>query len=385
MVTRPEEGVRPVSTRSLLIKPVGAACNLRCAYCFYTPRAEMFASGEVMSAAVRGNIQAEALRCCGPDVTLCWQGGEPTLAGLDFYRQALEEQKRLTSGQGMINTLQTNGLLLDEAWASFLARNRVLVGLSLDGLPTFHDRYRRDAGGCGTGARVLDAAKRLLDAGAAVNVLCCVTAHTAARAREIYEAFLELGLRHMQFIPVVEADASGERQAEFSLTAAAYGAFLCDLWDAWLEDFTLSGPASHIRFFESFCRRSLGFMPLDCEMHPTCGLYAVVERDGSVFPCDFFVEPFWKLGNVQEGLDTVLCGRRALHFNELRLLRDAACNLCPWGHFCHGGCLKYRRVGMKLHTKTVLCEAYKMFFAHAEQDMPLIGETLCYAGHVAAP
>lgn len=368
----------PLPTKALLIKPIGAHCSMRCSYCFYTPPEELFHGPPLMTVATRRTLQRAAVDTLGADVHLCWQGGEPTLAGLDFYRQAIDEQKALTDGRGMNNSMQTNGLHVDQAWAAFVAKEQMLMGLSMDGPPLLHDLCRKDRQGKGTGYRVCDAARRLLDAGAQVNALCCLSAYNIEYAYEIYDYLKEIGLTHMQFLPIVEGDdRTPGVLADFSVPPEAYGRMLCKLWDAWLADFTQNGPTTHIRFFESFSLRALGGQALDCEMHPTCGRYAVVERDGSIFPCDFFVEAFWKLGTIDEGLEAALCTPKNRHFAELRgIMQPTACRDCPAAFFCHGGCLKFRRLGGSIQPLSSLCAAYKQFVNHALPYVPFVTSVL---------
>ncbi len=370
---------------AVLAKPVGPRCNLRCGYCFYQPERRGFASGtgdlRLMSETTLHRLTAEVLRLSVPRPSLCWQGGEPTLAGLAFYERALALQRELGRDRAISNSLQTNGLLLDRQWTAFLRREGFLVGLSLDGPRDLHDAQRRDASGAGSWQRVMDAARRLQDSEVPVNALCCLTSASAARAEELYAFFTEEGFAHVQFIPLLEAmqPDSGE-PAAFSLTPEAYGDMLCRLWNLWLGALE-SGHSMGVRFFESFCHRALGLPPTLCEMYPGCGAYAVVERDGGIYPCDFFVSSHWRLGSLNQGLPEVLTSPKARHFNEIRLLLQPECRRCPWLAFCHGGCLKYRRLGLRLLPRTFFCEAYKTFFAHAHSDLTRVGACLLRSDH----
>lgn len=395
MPVRPGDGGRgphggpsaPCLPHSLLVKPAGAACNMRCRYCFYQPEKRGLGkgcAGGVMSEAVLARLCAELGRLPAGRLAVCWQGGEPTLAGLAFYRRAAELLRGMRESAPVPKTvscsLQTNGLLLDAEWADFLAGENFLVGLSLDGPQELHDASRATRAGAGTWQKVMDSAHRLQDAGCQVNALCCLTAESAPAIEDIYAFFRDEGFEHMQFIPILEEDRSGERpvMAGFSLTAEAYGDLLCRLWDVWLADFE-RGRAPGIRYFESFCHRAFGLAPTLCEMYPVCSDYAVVERDGSVYPCDFFVTENWKLGNLEDGLPEVLSSDLAAHFREIRLMLAPGCRSCEWRPFCHGGCLKFRRAGGRLLPKTYYCEAYKMFFAHARADLMRVSARLMRA------
>lgn len=369
----------PLVPSAVLVKPVGPRCNLRCAYCFYQPERRGMGVGGLMDEATLRRLTVEVLRLPTPRPGVCWQGGEPTLAGLAFYERAVALQRALGRGRSVANSLQTNGLLLDRHWAAFLRREGFLVGLSLDGPEDLHDAHRRDASGAGSWQKVMDAGRRLQDAEVPVNTLCCLTPASAARAEEVYAFFAEQSFDHVQFIPLLEAARPGGNEpAAYSLTAEAYGEALCRLWNLWLAALE-SGRAVGVRFFESFCLRALGQPPTLCEMYPGCGAYAVVERDGDIYPCDFFVSEDWRLGSLKQGLPEVLASPRARHFNEIRLLLQPECRRCPWLSFCHGGCLKYRRLGRPL-PKTFFCKAYQRFFSHAHGDLERVGACLLRPG-----
>ena len=356
---------------SLLVKPVGAACNLRCSYCFYHPE-DRGASLSVMGPEILEMLITELLRLPVAELSICWQGGEPLLAGLDFYKRAVRLQYGLNQNRTLTNSIQTNGLLINRQWATFLSKNDFLVGLSLDGPKDLHDSYRIDSRKQGSWDLVMDAAKHLQDALVPVNALCCVSAQTVSRVEEVFSFFLEQGFSHVQFIPLLEAKSSDKSElASFSLSSDAYAVFLCRLWDLWVEALR-KGKGMGIRFFESFCHVAFGLAPTLCEMHPVCGGYVVVEHDGALYPCDFFVNEYWKLGTLDQGLPEVVFSPKARHFNEIRLMLQPECRQCPCRKWCHGGCLKYRKVGSRLYPKTYFCAAYRHFFAHAQVDLPLV-------------
>ncbi len=377
---RPAAGPLPhagATASSVLVKAVGAACNMHCRYCFYDPRRRgVVDHGGVMDAVTLELLVRQVLRLPAPAPAVCWQGGEPTLAGLAFYERALALQHELAPGRRVRHSLQTNGLLLDSAWARFLSREGFLAGLSLDGPKDVHDAMRGDRRGRSTWRATLDAAHRLQDAGVPVNALCCLTRHSVGRAEELYHFFRSEGFEHVQFLPVLETDMKDPlRLAPWSLEAEDYGELLCGLWDMWLADL-LTGKAPGIRYFESFCHVAFGHAPTLCEMEPVCASYAVIERDGSVFPCDFFVSGNWRLGHLGEGLPEVLRSPLARHFGEIRLMQQPACRACPWRGWCHGGYLKYRRAAGRLHGQTLYCAAYRRFFAHASPSLARVAVRL---------
>jgi uncharacterized protein len=355
---------------SVLIKPAGPDCNMACAYCFYRDKEALFDGTPVhrMPDDVLGETMRQVLAQPIPEISIGWQGGEPTLMGLPFFERAVDFQARYGRGKSVGNGLQTNGLLLDAAWAAFLRRYSFLVGLSLDGPESVHDRYRRMAGGQPTWSRTVDAAKRLLDAGVAVNALTVVDDRSAGLAREIYEFHRSLGLVHMQFIPCVETDpADPSRAASFSAAGEAFGRFLCEVFDLWLSDFRDGAPTTFIRFFDSVFYRYVGREPPECDLAEECGTYLVIEHNGDVFACDFFVEPAWRLGNVMDGkLVHMLNSARQQEFGARKSALTGACRACEWLTVCRGGCPKDRLRDPSDGGMNHFCAGFKAFFAHAD-------------------
>jgi uncharacterized protein len=360
-----------MKTFQLLVKPVSADCNSRCDYCFYRPVESLYPGlarhrmpAEVLEKMIReflGQRQAETI--------FSWQGGEPTLAGLDFFQEVVRlEQDLGRSGQVIGNAFQTNGLLLDEDWAKFLARYQFLVGLSLDGPEEIHNRFRRDGAGQGTFARVMAAAELLRRAGVAFNLLTVVSPANVERAEEVYRFFQEQGFRYLQFVPCLERDPQGQGLAPFSITAEAYGRFLCQLWDVWLQD---GFPQVSIRDFDSYLARRLQGKATLCTFQSACGQYLVVEHNGDIYPCDFFVRPEFKLGKLMEqALPDFLSLARAREFARAKAPSDRECVRCSWRGHCHGGCPKDRlQADGKWAGRTFFCDAYRAFFTHAEKDM----------------
>jgi uncharacterized protein len=358
---------------SVLIKPAGPDCNMACSYCFYRGKDALFggAPAHRMPEAVLEETMRQLLSQPVPGVSIGWQGGEPTLMGLPFFEKAVELQTRFGRGKTVGNGLQTNGLLLDKDWAAFLRRYKFLVGLSLDGPEEIHDHYRRMAGGQPTWSKTVDAARLLLDAGVSVNALTVVNDLTAGRAREIYEFHRSLGLVHMQFIPCAEADpALPGRAAPFAAAGEAFGRFLIEIFDLWLADFRDGAPTTFVRFFDSVFYRYVDREPPECDLAETCGTYLVVEHNGDVFACDFFVEPEWRLGNVMDGkLVHMLNSARQRGFGARKAELPEPCGGCEWLALCRGGCPKDRLRDPSDAGLNHFCAGYKSFFAHADARM----------------
>jgi len=363
---------------SVLIKPAGPDCNMACAYCFYREKEALFPG--VAAHRMSDGVIEETLRQLFaqpiPAVSIGWQGGEPTLMGLAFFQQAVDLQVRYGKGKSVGNGLQTNGLLLDRNWVAFLNRYQFLVGLSLDGPEHVHDHYRRLSGGQGTWTKTVDAAKLLLDADVAVNALVVVNDYSARFPEEVYRFHKALGMNHMQFIPCVETDPENPgRAAPFSASADAFGEFLSVVFDLWRADFRNGEPTTFIRFFDSVFYRYVDREPPECDLLSECGNYLVVEHNGDVYACDFFVEERWKLGNVMSGkLVHMLNSARQTEFGRMKAVLPDPCAICEWLFYCRGGCTKDRLRDARDHGLCHFCEAYKKFFAHADVRLRAMAE-----------
>lgn len=361
---------------SVLIKPTGPDCNLDCTYCFYLKKSELFSETRVhrMSEEVLEELIRQVMQQSSQSVSFAWQGGEPTLMGLPFFERAIAFEKKYGRGQTVGNGLQTNGTLLTPEWAAFLKKYDWLVGLSLDGPAHIHDRYRLARGAKPTHALVEEKARMLLDNGVAINVLCCLTDYSAQFPDELYTYFKSLGLTWMQFIPVVETDPQNpSRAADYSLSAKAYGDFLCRIFDLWMADFKQGEPTTSIRHFESVFHSYVGLQAPDCTMMKECGPYVVIEHNGNVYSCDFFVEPKWKLGNITtHRITAMLNSKQQQTFGAAKAVLPGECRRCEWLTKCYGGCTKDRIKDPVDQRKPRFCLSYKMFFAHADARLKML-------------
>ncbi|MHB8246650.1 MAG: anaerobic sulfatase maturase [Acidimicrobiales bacterium] len=352
----------------VMAKPVGPVCNLDCAYCYYLDNKSLFAPGEryrmgdgVLEAHVRSVIEASP----GPVVPFAWHGGEPTLAGVSFYRRVVELQASyLPAGWSCLNNLQTNGTLLDERWCAFLAEERFSVGISIDGPAQLHDALRHDRHGRPTHARVMRGLRLLRAQGIDPDVLCTLNALTAAHPIEVYRFFLDEGVHWLQFLPVVKG-APGGAVSEHSVGAEAMGAFLCSVFDEWVRHDI--GRIAVQGFVE--CLRAWSGQPTAlCTMAETCGRVPAMEHDGSVYACDHFVGPAHRLGDVVSGgIGALIDAPGQVAFGDAK--RDGltrACRECPVLFACHGGCPKDRFAiapdGETGHN--YLCAGYRRFYEH---------------------
>jgi uncharacterized protein len=370
----------------VMAKPTGARCNLRCDYCFFLEKSNLYPdsgfrmSDDVMEAFVRQTIEAQQV----PFVTLAWQGGEPTLMGLDFFRRALAvEQDALPAGWKAERTIQTNGTLLDDEWAAFLAENDVLVGLSIDGPRELHDAYRHDGAGASVFDQVEAAARLLQKHGAEFNVLCTVNAANASRPLDVYRYFRdELGARFLQFIPIVEietepADGVPGVVTDRSVGSLAYGTFLSTIFDEWVRR---DVGEVFVQFFDGVLAAYVrGYSSL-CVLRPTCGDGVALEHNGDLYSCDHFVDASHLLGNITEvPIGELVRSDRQRSFGEAK--RDTLprfCRECDYLFACNGECPKNRILltpdgepGLNW-----LCEGLKHFFAHTDRRMKMMASLL---------
>ena len=363
---------------SILIKPAGPDCNMLCTYCFYLEKSSLYPDVKAhrMSEEILEKMVKQVMARGEQQVSFSWQGGEPTLMGLPFFEKAVEFEKRYGRGHSVGNGLQTNGILIDTAWAKFLKKYSFLVGLSLDGPEHVHDHYRFLRNRKGSWSLVVDKAKLLLDSDVEVNVLTVLNDYSVEFPEEIYIFHKSLGLNYMQFIPCVETDPKDlTRAASFSVPAQEYGEFLCKLFDLWQADFKENTPTTSIRFFDSVFFSYAGFSPPECTLLGECGVYVVVEYNGDVYSCDFFVEPEWRLGNVMENdLFHMLNSQKQKKFGRMKAELPDDCRKCQWLHYCRGGCTKDRIRDPQDQGLNHFCQSYKMFFEHADDRLKTMAE-----------
>lgn len=370
----------------VMAKPTGAACNLDCAYCFFLKKEALYPgsrfrmSDEVMEQYVRQTIAANR----GPQVTIAWQGGEPTLMGLDFYRRAMAVEKKYAKpGQTIENTFQTNGILLDDEWCEFLRENNFLVGISLDGPRELHDAYRRDKGGNPTCDRVVAAIRRMQAHQVEFNVLCTVNAVNGRHPLEVYRFFRdELGAQFIQFIPIVERDNdSGNQEGETvtarTVPAEVYGRFLIEIFDEWVRR---DVGATFVTFFDAVLASYVNGQSSLCVLRAACGDGLALEHNGDLYSCDHFVEPNCRLGNILETPLAELAGSaRQRAFGQAKSAAlPRPCRECRWLFTCHGECPK-NRVLMTPDGEpglNWLCAGLKAFFAHTERPMREMADLL---------
>ena len=355
---------------NLLIKPVSGNCNMRCSYCFYTD--EMAHREEYMprrmSTRTMETLIDRALTFADQDCTFTFQGGEPTLAGLSFFKDfsAFAAAHPGSKKVRIHYSFQTNGLLINTEWAEWFSRHHVLVGSALVGPKCIHDRYRTDHNHLGTFDRVMDAI-RLLDAYKVdYNILTVVTNASAYKGRKIYNFFQKNHLNFQQYIECLDPLDVSRGTSEYSLTPEHFGIFLKDLFDCWYSDMK-SGHYVYNRYFENLMMIILGLGPESCNLRGICSPQWVIESDGSVYPCDFYVLDEWKLGNIcTDSFETMEHIRQTSGFIQVSHYLPEECRRCKWLNFCRNGCRRNRQItetGMA--GKNYFCDAYRTFLEYA--------------------
>jgi uncharacterized protein len=354
-----------------MTKPVGPLCNLNCAYCFYLEKEKLFPenenfrmSDEVLETYIRKYIQSQHT----PEIQFAWQGGEPTLMGLDFYRKVAALQRTYAGGRRVHNAFQTNGTNLDDQWCAFFGREDFLVGLSLDGPEQIHNRYRVNKGGAGSHARVVNALELLKKHRVEFNTLTCVTRQSPDEAIEIYNFLKQKDVKFMQFIPIVERE--GGHVKPWSVTSEGFGTFLCRIYDEWIRQ---DVGRIFVNLFDTALSAWCGMEPSLCTFAKNCGNAVAMEHDGSVYSCDHYVYPSHHLGNIMErSLEEMVYSEEQLQFGrDKSATLPSCCRECDFLFACNGECPKHRfltaadgEAGLNY-----LCAGYKTFFRHIDPSM----------------
>ena len=384
-----------------MTKPSGAICNLDCKYCYFLSKEMMYPGSrfrmadELLETFVKQYVESQR----APEVTFAWQGGEPTLMGLEFFERVMHyQQKHARPGMKIHNALQTNGTLLDDDWCRFFKQHNFLIGISVDGPQALHDAYRVNKGGAGSFKQVMRGWRLLVEHSVEYNILCTVQAANQDHPLEVYRFFRdELKTRFIQFIPIVERTTaqmltlanrgwygsddrerplytqSGSLVTDRTVDAAKYGQFLIAIFDEWVRH---DVGKVFVQMFDVALGAWLGQPGGLCVFAPTCGRALALEHNGDLFSCDHFVEPDYFLGNIQSGhMLELVSSEKQRQFGEAKLSSlPRYCRECEVRFACHGGCPKNRFI----HTPdgepglNYLCAGYKAFFNHIDQPMKMM-------------
>lgn len=389
---------------NIMTKPIGPRCNIDCSYCYYLEKEKLYPAekkfrmaDDVLESYVRQMINA-SLEAGMQEVSFAWQGGEPTMLGVDYFRKIVALQKRFApQGVRVTNAFQTNGMLLDDDWGAFLHDNGFLVGISIDGPKKVHDRYRVDRAGRPTFDKVMRGLEVLQRHNVEHNALTTVHRANGGKGKEVYRFLKGLGFEFMQFIPIAERNGSGglagapqvdmdpgNSVTDWSVSPRAYGKFLCDVFDTWFRN---DIGKVFVQHFDVMLGKWVGDQDSLCVFAATCGNGLALEHDGSLYSCDHYVYPEYRLGNIAETpMRDLLWTERQVEFGQMK--KDsltAQCRGCTYRFACNGGCPKHRfaraRDGEDGHN--YFCEGYTMFFRHADERLRAMARALA-SGRPAA-
>lgn len=357
---------------SLLVKPASADCNLRCEYCFYLEKAALYPESpvhrmddETLEALIR-NYMATRQQI----YSFGWQGGEPALMGTDFFKRVTALQQQYgRPGSRIFNALQTNATLIDLEFARYLAEYRFLTGISIDGPEDIHNKYRKRAGGSGSYAEVARGLELLQRAGAEVNAMVLVSRSNIGKPEAVYRHLKQLGLLYHQYIPCVETDDAGNL-LPYAVSGGEWGNFLTRIFNEWLrrDMYTVS-----VRNFDAVLQKLVNNQTAMCSMGRNCGDYFVVEHNGDVYPCDFFVGPDLLLGNIlRNSYEEMRNSQAYRRFSGVKCGWDGACSRCAYLDLCGGDCPKHRpEAGVSL-----LCPGIQYFYGATLETFKKIANNL---------
>ena len=370
----------------VMLKPAGSLCNLRCRYCYYLEKANLYghSAGHIISDALLEKFIKEYIEAqTTPEVLFTWHGGETLMRPVSFYRRALELEKKYAKGRRISNSIQTNGTLLNDEWCEFFRENDFLVGVSIDGPREFHDEYRRTATGRPTFHKVMQGINLLNKHGVEWNALAVVNDFNADYPLEFYRFFKDIHCRYIQFTPIVERIVhrddgltlapgmqEGGEVTDFSVTPEQWGNFICTIFDEWVKQ---DVGQYFIQLFDATLANWVGVVPGVCTLAEECGHAGVMEFNGDVYSCDHFVYHEHRLGNLHDHtiIEMMYSDRQREFAKMKRQLLPRQCKECPFRFACHGECPKNRFTHDRYGEPGLnyLCEGYRRFFSHVAPYM----------------
>ena len=352
----------------IIVKPIGPICNLQCDYCFYLSKKDIYPDVKdfKMDINVLETFISEYTKQDSDEIVFIWQGGEPLLLGVDFFKKVIDLQNKYSNGKNIKNSIQTNGTLISNEWASFFKKNKFLVGLSLDGPEYLHNKYRNYRNEEGSFRKVMEGLNILYDYNIDFNILCCINNFNVKYPKDIYDFFKEYGkTNYWQFIPIVERDNKNSIKP-FSVNPEAFGKFLVNIFKRWLKRDI--GKIS-IQLFDCAFNIALGRGPSVCIFSEICGFAPALEHNGDLYFCDHFVDKNYFIGNIlNQPLEELVYSEKQLNFGRQKQRLPSKCINCEVKIFCNGECPKNRFIHIEAEDAPLnyLCEAYKMFYSYAK-------------------
>lgn len=383
---------------SVMVKTAGPVCNLDCDYCYYLEKDALYPgkkfnlssfrmNEEVLEKLIRDFITSQPQQT----IEFVWHGGEPTLLGIEYFRKAITLQKKYAGEKEILNSFQTNGTLITDEWAEFLAENHFLCGLSIDGLKKFHDNHRRFPNGQGSWEKVVECARLFRKHGVEFNTMSVVNASNSKEPATVYEFLKSIGSRFMQFTPIAERIAldpanplsivdnrynKATAVMEENVSATDWGNFLCRIFDIWVKN---DVGTYFVNYFDNTLAAYAGQHPSLCSMAPYCGCSLAVEHNGDVYTCDHFVFEDYKLGNIfEKNIAEMAKSDQQLFFEQRKQdTLSRQCRNCPFIKACGGDCPKNRFVKNEdRESVSCLCEGFRMFFNHTRKHFEFMANEL---------
>lgn len=337
---------------------------------------ESFSSVEMSKDMVRAIVKSAIAACDkGGEISFLFQGGEPLLAGTDYYRYFINCVETLKTPDIRVNyVIQTNGILIDTEWTELFYQNKFLIGLSMDGFRELHDLHRVNTKGEGSWKQVHHALQLLQKARINFNIMCVVTKGCARSARKVYRSLVRLGLQYLQFIPCLDSNGEPRGGMSYSLSPEEYGSFLCSLFDEWYIDWQ-NGNYISIRLFDDYVHILMGMPNSTCSLNGSCGGYIAIENDGSVYPCDFFMSDRFRIGTIREAVK--MEELFSLGFQRMHCVPEAKtpaeCLTCEWRNICYGGCIRDRYINHD-QVRNYFCQSFKTFFSYTIKRLCYIAD-----------
>lgn len=362
----------------VMLKPIGAVCNMRCAYCYYLEKKELYPQSRkflmddsLLEEFIRQYIQSQTM----PEILFTWHGGETLLRSINFYKKALELQRKYGRGRPIQNTLQTNGTLINDEWCRFFKENNFLIGISVDGMQPHHDKYRRMLDGSPSFDQVMRGVELLKKHGVEFNIMGVVNDYNADYPLEFYNFFKAIDCHYIQFAPIVESENG--KLFPWCVTPEKWGNFLIAIFDEWVKKDVGN---YFVQYFDNALAGWMGVEPGTCIFAQTCGHAGVMEFNGDVYSCDHFVFPEYKLGNIRsKTLTEMMYSKKQQQFGEDKFNKlPSQCKQCKHLKVCYGECPKNRIISTESGEPGLnyLCKGYYKFFDHVAPYMEFMKNEL---------